>query len=100
LLYVIHIMMCFYSLDESFKASSYLPETLLDPELGHAYESNKTPLNKAFNTKVDFWSWIEGPGNKLRLTRFGAAMNGAKNMTSAETILEGSVSCATSLAIV
>ena len=83
--------MCFYSLDESFKASSYLPETLLDPELGHAYESNKTALNRAFNTDVDFWSWIESPNNRLRLARFGAAMNGAKNMTSADTILEGSI---------
>ena len=33
-------MMCFYILDEGFKSSSYLAETLaetlLNPELGHA----------------------------------------------------------------
>ena len=32
-----------HSLDEGFKGSSYLTMTLfLDPELGHAYEANKT----------------------------------------------------------
>ena len=40
---------------------------------------------------VDFWSWIESPNNRLRLAQFGAAMNGAKNVTSADTILEGSI---------
>jgi len=76
-------------LDEGFKSSSYLPETLLDPELGHAFQPNKTAFNKAFNAKEDFWSWIEGPNNRQRLTRFGAAMNGMKNMTSLDAILRG-----------
>jgi hypothetical protein len=79
-----------YSLDEGFKTSSYLTETLLDPEFGHAYESNKTAFNKAYNVKGDLWTWYEAPGNKLRLTRFGAAMNGVKNMAPVEAILEGS----------
>ena len=70
--------------------SSYLTETLLDPEFGHAYESNKTAFNKAFNVKEGLWSWFETPGNELRLTRFGAAMNGLKNMSPVEGILEGS----------
>ncbi|KAI9463926.1 S-adenosyl-L-methionine-dependent methyltransferase [Russula earlei] len=76
-------------LDEGFKISSYLPETLLDPELGHAYESNKTAMNKALNVEGDFWSWLEGPDNRLRLARFGAAMNGLKNMTPVDAILQG-----------
>jgi hypothetical protein len=79
-----------YRLDEGFKASSYLTETLLDPEFGHAFEANKTAFNKAYNVKVDQWTWFEAPGNRLRLTRFGAAMNGVKNMSPVETILEGS----------
>ena len=83
--------MRFCSLDEGFKSSSYLTETLLDPELGHANETNKTAFNKALNTEEDFWSWLEGPDNRLRLARFGAAMNGLGNMTPAESILEGSV---------
>ena len=85
------ILMYFYSLDEGFKSSGYLAETILDPELGHASEANKTAFNKAHNTKDDMWSWLEGPDNRLRLTRFGAAMDGVKNMSAADAILEGSV---------
>lgn len=83
------ILMCLCSLDEGFKSSSYLTETLLDPELGHANETNKTAFNKALDTEEDFWSWLEGPDNGLRLARFGAAMNGLGNMTPPEHILEG-----------
>jgi hypothetical protein len=79
------------SLDEGFKSSSYLTETLLDPEIGHASEVNKTAFNKALNFKEDFWIWLESPDNRLRLARFGAAMNGLGNMAPADAILEGSV---------
>jgi hypothetical protein len=89
--YGTYILMCFCSLDEGFKSSSYLPETLLDPELGHAHETNKTAFSKARNVKEDMWSWFERPENRSRLTRFGAAMNGLRNATPADTILEGSV---------
>jgi hypothetical protein len=84
--------MRFYRLDEGFKGSSYLTETLLDPELGHAYESSKTAFNKAHNFEGEMWTWFEAPDNRLRLARFGAAMNGAKNITPADSILEGSAS--------
>ncbi|KAH8987939.1 O-methyltransferase [Lactarius hatsudake] len=76
-------------LDEAFKGSSYQTETLLDPEFGHATEPTKTSLNKAFGFKGDMWSWFEGPNNRLRLTRFGAAMSGLRNMSSESAILDG-----------
>jgi len=79
--------MRFCSLDEGFKSSSHLTETLLDPELGHASEINKTAFNKALNIEEDFWSWLEGPDNRLRLARFSAAMN----CLPPESILGGSV---------
>jgi len=79
--------MRFYSLDEGFKSSSYLPETLLDPEIGHAFQANKAAFNKALNTEGDLWSWLEGTNNRVRLARFGAAMNGAKNITSLDAQL-------------
>ena len=85
------ILMCLSSLDENFKSSSYLTETLLDPELGHASESNKTAFNKAFNCKDDIWTWAAEPENRSRIPRFSAAQNGLKNMSSPEAILEGSV---------
>jgi hypothetical protein len=81
--------MHFCSLDEGFKSSSYLTETLLDPELGHASEVNKTAFNKAHDVDEDYWSWLERPDNRLRLARFGAAMNGLGNMTPKDAILEG-----------
>jgi hypothetical protein len=78
-----------HSLDEGFKSSAYLPETLLDPDFAHSSEANKAALNKAFNFEGDMWSWFEIPDNRLRLARFGAAMSGLKNMLSADAILEG-----------
>ena len=80
-----------YSLDMGFKSSSYLTETLLDPELGHAYESSKTAFNKAHNVEEEMWGWLERPDNRWRLARFGAAMNGLKNATPANAVLEGLV---------
>jgi hypothetical protein len=80
-----------FSLDDAFKSSSYLIETLFDTELGHANEANKTALNKARNIEGDFWGWLERPDNRLRLARFGSAMNGLRSMSSSDAILEGSV---------
>lgn len=91
LLGILQILMRFSSLDEGFKTSSYLTETLLDPELGHSNEANKTAFNKALSTNEDFWNWLEGPDNKLLLARFGAAMNGLGNMAPKDAIVEGSV---------
>lgn len=76
-------------LDEGFKTSSYLTETILDPELGHSSEANKAAFNKAYNTEENFWNWLEGPDNKLLLARFGAAMNGLGNMAPKDGIVEG-----------
>ncbi|KAH9993364.1 S-adenosyl-L-methionine-dependent methyltransferase [Russula vinacea] len=76
-------------LDEGFKSSSYLTETLLDPQLGHAYESNKTAFNKAHNVEEELWTWYEAPENRLRLARFGAGMSGVNNMASHDAILAG-----------
>jgi hypothetical protein len=89
--YGIYILICFYRLDEGFKSCSYIPETLLDPEFGHAYESNKAAFNKAHNAKESMWTWFERPENRLRLAQVGAGMNGLKNITPAKSILEGSV---------
>ena len=47
--------------------------------------------SKAHNVKEEVWAWFEAPDNRLRLSRFGAAMNGVKNMTPPEAILEGSL---------
>jgi hypothetical protein len=96
---LIPTLMHSYNLDEGFKSSAYLTECILDPDFGHAHESNKTALNKALNIEEDMWSWLEGPNNSLRLARFGAAMNGLRNMSSADAILEGSTNILEALQI-
>jgi hypothetical protein len=88
---VAYILMPVHSLDEGFKSSAYLPETLLDPDFAHSSQANKTALNKAFRFDGDMWSWFECPENRLRLARFGAAMSGLRNMSSPNAILEGAV---------
>ena len=85
------ILVYINSSDEAFKSSSYLLEVLLDPELGHAHEPNRAAFNRAHNTKEVLWSWFEHPENRSHLVRFGAAMNGLKNASPVNAILEGLV---------
>ncbi|KAI9437950.1 S-adenosyl-L-methionine-dependent methyltransferase [Lactarius indigo] len=59
------------------------------PKFGHATEPTKTALNKAFGFEGDMWNWFEGPDNRLRLARFGAAMTNVTNLTPENAILEG-----------
>jgi hypothetical protein len=49
----------------------------------------KAAFNKAYNVEEDIWRWFERPENRLHLVRFGAAMNGSKNASPANAILEG-----------
>ena len=81
---------CIYRADEGFKSSSYLTETLLDPEIGRVNEANKAAFGKAYNTEEDIWSWLERPDKRLRLLRFGAAMTSV-DATTSNAILEGSI---------
>ena len=83
------IQVHFNSSDEGFKSSSHLHDILFDPDLEHAYEPNKTAFNKAHNTKEVMWTWLEHPDNRSDLVRFGAAMNGLKNASPANSILKG-----------
>ncbi|KAI0049517.1 S-adenosyl-L-methionine-dependent methyltransferase, partial [Auriscalpium vulgare] len=76
-------------LDEAFKSSSYLTETMLDPETAFSETTEKASFKKAFNTDDDMWQFFEKPGNEFRLARFGSAMDGVKNMTPPNAILEG-----------
>src|SRR5260221_4624157 len=73
--YGIHILMGFRRLDEGFKTSSYLTETLLDPQTGHASDANKAAFNKAYNTDKVIWQWWELPENKKRIERFWSSMD-------------------------
>ncbi|KAJ3554256.1 hypothetical protein NM688_g3204 [Phlebia brevispora] len=49
--------------DEGLKASGWLAETIMDPEIGPSEEANETALNKAFNTPLAMFPWFELPEN-------------------------------------
>ncbi|EJD53030.1 S-adenosyl-L-methionine-dependent methyltransferase [Auricularia subglabra TFB-10046 SS5] len=77
------------NMDEYFKGSAYLAETLLDPTTARSDETSKTAMNRAFGSDVDYWSWLELPEQRPRLLRFGMAMHGAKQMSDESFVLRG-----------
>jgi len=68
------------STDDLFKPSAYLTEAyLLNQTFRHSDSPSASPFNLAFNTKSDFFSWLEEEGNEMRVRRFGHAMIGTTN---------------------
>jgi hypothetical protein len=64
-----------FSTDELFKSSAFLTDAFLfDPSLKHSQLLSAAPFNLAFNTKRQFFNWLEEDSNQLRLKRFGRAM--------------------------
>ena len=49
----------------------------------------RSPFNFAFKTQRKYYEWLEEPGNKARLARFGHAMNGTRYWELAENIIHG-----------
>ncbi|KAI9063980.1 S-adenosyl-L-methionine-dependent methyltransferase [Trametes sanguinea] len=47
------------------------------------------PFNLAYGTQLDYFSWLESPGNEFRLERFGHAMTGTREWETKEGILYG-----------
>ncbi|KZV95393.1 S-adenosyl-L-methionine-dependent methyltransferase, partial [Exidia glandulosa HHB12029] len=68
------------TLDEYFKASSYLTETMLDPVTAKSDSTTQAAMNVAMRTSDDYWTFIDKPENAYRLRRFGVAMQGARVM--------------------
>ncbi|KAF7791400.1 hypothetical protein EIP86_002414 [Pleurotus ostreatoroseus] len=75
--------------DEGAKCSVWLPETIMNKKVGGSQEPNESAFNKAFNTPLPMFSWLELPENGLRLKRFAIGMQGTQNMSSPSAILEG-----------
>ena len=48
-----------------------------------------TPFNKAYDTALPYYPWLEQPGNESRLARFGHAMNGTRQWEVEENVLSG-----------
>ncbi|KAJ6614651.1 O-methyltransferase [Mycena sp. CBHHK59/15] len=75
--------------DETFKAGAYIQDVVVDNTLEKAGDELNTPLNKAFNTHIDLFSWYEMPENKVRFNRFGMAMDAARRMSPPGSVLQG-----------
>ncbi|KAJ7147632.1 O-methyltransferase [Mycena crocata] len=74
--------------DETFKAAAYIQDVVLDKNPEDLDNELDTPLNKAFGTHVDLFTWYEKPENKIRFKRFGMAMDASRRM-SPPGILQG-----------
>ncbi|KAF8192783.1 O-methyltransferase [Mycena galopus ATCC 62051] len=66
--------------DETFKAGAYIRDVVLTANENDADELD-TPLNRAFNTHVDLFSWLELPENRVRFRRFGMAMDAGRRVS-------------------
>ncbi|RPD57862.1 S-adenosyl-L-methionine-dependent methyltransferase [Lentinus tigrinus ALCF2SS1-6] len=47
------------------------------------------PFNIAFDTPLEYFPWLELPGNEARLTRFGHGMTGTRQWEAKNFILQG-----------
>ncbi|KAJ3553485.1 hypothetical protein NM688_g3587 [Phlebia brevispora] len=75
--------------DISFKASAYLPESLLDNCTRASETAEKRAFNLAFNTDDHFFNWLDLPQNAYFRRRFGMAMNGAKSADAPNAVFTG-----------
>ncbi|KAJ7161036.1 O-methyltransferase [Mycena filopes] len=75
--------------DETFKAAAYIEDVVLDPQKRQDADELDTPLNRAFGTHVDLFSWYELPGNRVRFRRFGMAMDASRRVSPTGWVLQG-----------
>jgi len=75
--------------DEAMKCLSYLSEAIMDPVSGHANDVRDVAYNRAFRRKDVIWDLFDEPGQEYRVSRFGSAMDGTKNMAPPNAACEG-----------
>ena len=74
--------------DELMKIQSAFSDWLLTGG-GPGETKYASTFNLAFKTDSKYYEWLEEPGNKARLARFGHAMNGTRYWELAENIIHG-----------
>ncbi|KAJ7330390.1 O-methyltransferase [Mycena albidolilacea] len=84
-----HAALILLNTDETFKAAGYIQDVLLDKESEASDDEFKTPLNRAFGTDIDLFSWYEQPMNKKRFKRFGFAMDVSRRLSPPGAVLQG-----------
>ncbi|KAJ7496660.1 O-methyltransferase [Mycena latifolia] len=73
--------------DETFKAAAYIPDVILDKT--QSEDELNTPLNRAFGSHIDLFTWYQKPENTVRFKRFGFAMDVTRKMSSPGSVLQG-----------
>lgn len=68
-----------------------MTDTLVDPASAFSHDATKAPFCRAFNTELDFFPWLEQPGNDALLTEFGIAMEGSRAFNP-NLVVDGSYS--------
>lgn len=84
--YPAFILIVLSSTDETFKAAAYIKDVVLDAPQD---DELNTPLNRAFNTHNDLFSWYERPENRVRFRRFGMAMDVLRRLSPPGAVLQG-----------
>jgi len=75
--------------DEVIKGSSYLYDTLSDPETAFSSEANEAAFSRGFNTKLACWDFYEQPDQRARRQRFGVGMHGVAKLEPVELTIKG-----------
>ncbi len=79
------------SLDEIFKSSAYLWETVSDPKTGNSGEPGDAPISKALSKGKGFFDYLAQPDQVLRQKRFDMAMRAGHAMLCSATVLQGDI---------
>lgn len=65
------------STDEGLKITSCLSDAVMDPKTTHSTEINEAAFQRAFNTPLSFFEWLEQPEQDYKRKRYGVGMPGA-----------------------
>lgn len=65
-----------------------MPETLSDPETASSFSISKAAFNRAFNTELPLFEWLEKPNNEAALRAFSIGMTGTDKLVPPDTLLE------------
>ncbi|KAI0085832.1 S-adenosyl-L-methionine-dependent methyltransferase [Irpex rosettiformis] len=72
---------------EQMKTYAYIPELMTDIAIVDSQELNDASVQKAYNTKLGYWKYLDLPENAFVNRRFNIAMQGISSMQPPGTIL-------------
>jgi len=76
-------------LDDAFKASAYLWETVSDPKTAKSGEATETAFSRAVGNGRAYWDFIGQPENAYKQRRFDIGMRGTQMFATAAPIIAG-----------